>query len=445
MIARTKFNGNIDGKELQDYKSRIDWTDKNFDNRMEKINKILNLNDEGISEDTFWQDVWDCGICKTNIGKEEARWEETDVAKFLEVMGSYLLYGYDKKEKKKCKETMLNEALSYDDIENDSNYRLSPPDKILNSDYKIKELFKGSYEDYVNKVKETPYEIKSRESWEIIKHHEEEKIKMLKEAKVNLDILRNQMERMKKGECLQFNKIKKIKRNTIKADIDLNKQLERYGLDNSQISNIEKQIKFNFENASEEEKKKQFRRTNVTLKHLQDNLSDVKDYMMSCKLAHTNRVMIKPNKCSTVKHVLELIDYFDPSHIRGMLMLGERKLDPSSDMAIVAFDINNKIKEMYSMGELSDRDMYIIEGIRYNVSHETLGKELGVTADAISKTINRICDNIVKSFYNDHMDLYFLNNSKGKYRICTKCGNVKRISQFNKNGDRLRSNCKDCR
>ena len=435
MLANVRFKGEIDSKNLYDYKYKIDWNEKDFNKRKLLLNDILNLNEYGISNDLFWQDIWDCGICKVNIGVNDTRWEETDVAIFLESMGSYLLYGYEKKEKKGNKEIELNEGWTYNDVVTDKNYRLAPPIKIQQSDYRVRDLFNGSYEDYVSKVSKTRYEIKSRDSWERIKHNEEEKIKLLTEAKHNLNILKRQMEKMKKEGSLQYNKNEVIKVSNMNVQLRLSKQLERYGLSNENVLDIESKI-YKFRD----------RGTNVALYHLTNNLKDMKDYMISCKLAYTNIVKINPPKCPTNYNVLEKIDYLDSTHIKAMLSLGEMKLDPSKELAIIAYDINKKIKDMYSMGELSDRDIYIIEGIRYNVSCETLGKELGVTADAISKIINRICDNIVKSFYNDHMDLYFLNNSKGTYKKCNKCGEVKLVSQFDKKGKQgLQSRCKKCR
>ena len=129
-----------------------------------------------------------------------------------------------------------------------------------------------------------------------------------------------------------------------------------------------------------------------------------------------------------------------------MLSLGEMKLDPSKELAIIAYDINRKIKDMYSLGELSDRDMYIIEGIRHNVSYAKLGKELNIKLQNVEKTLNRICDKIVKSFYEDIIDLHFLNINKGTYKKCSKCGEVKLINQFDKNGKKgLKTMCKNCR
>ncbi|MGM9971181.1 MAG: hypothetical protein ACI35W_02090 [Anaeroplasmataceae bacterium] len=435
MLTNGRFQGTIGGKELSDYKKMIDWDINNEEKRLELINNIFNLDEIGSTEE-FWQEIWNCGICKVNLDKISVRWDETDVSKFLETVGSYFIYGYDKKEKKNNKELELFETMSYDDIDTDKNYRLAPPNKIEKSDFKVRELFAGTYEEYVEKVSKTRYEIKEKESWERIKHNEKEKIRFLTEAQRNLNILKKQMEELKLGKKLQYNKNIEIQVPKMNIEIKLSKQLERYGLSNDNILRIENKIY-----------KHKTRSTNVKLFHLQSNLKDMKDYMISCKLSYTNRVMIKPSKCPTVKHVLELTNYFDPSHIRGMLMLGERKLDPSSDMAIVAFDINNKIREMHSNGELSDRDMYIIEGMQFNVSYETIGKELNIKPQNVDKAITRMCNNIAQSFYNDYISLYFLNESKGKYKKCNKCGEVKLINQFDikrSNKDGYKNHCKKC-
>ena len=403
MLTDGRFKGKINGKELTDYKKLINWNIDDEDKRLELIKEMFNLDEIG-SNDEFWKEIWDCGVCKSNLNTTDARWEETNIAKFLETVGTYFVYGYDKKEKKRKKDLELFESMTQDDIVTDKNYRLAPPDKIGKSDFKMRELFAGTYEEYVEKVSKTRYEIKSKDSWERIKHNEEEKIKLLTDAQRNLDILNKQMWNLKRNVVLQYNKVEEV-----------------------------------FCNGKT-------RGTNVTLYHLRNNIKDVKDYMIMCKLSYTNRVMIKPDKCKTSYNVLEKVDYLDPTHIRAMLSLGRMKLDPSKNIAIIAYDINKKIKDMYSNGELSDRDMYIIEGLQYNVPYETLAKELNIKSNNMQIHVDKICNNIVKSFYTDHMDLYFLNESRGKYKTCSKCGEVKLINQFDKNGKRgLYPSCKKCR
>ncbi len=434
MLNDGRFKGVINGKNLNDYKKMINWSIDDEEDRLDLINEIFSLDDMG-SIDGFWQEIWDCGICRSNLDKSSVRWDETNVSKFLETVGTYLIYGYDKKEKSRNKDLELFETMTQEDINTDKNYRLSPPERINKSDFRMRELFAGTYEDYVDKVSKTIYEVKSKESWERIKHNEEEKIKFLTDAQRNLDVLQKQMELMKEGGSIQLNKKNTVKISNNNIEIRLSQQLEKYGLDNEIILNVENEMY-----------KEKNRTTDVKLFHLTSNIKDVKDYMILCKLAHTNRVMIKPKKCPTSYDILEKVDYLDETNVRAMLTLGKMKLDPSKNISIIANDINKKVNDMYSNGELSDRDMYIIEGLRYNVPYNTLAKELKIDEKNISRTVDKICNNIVKSFYNDHMDLYFLNESRGQYKTCNKCGETKLVSQFDKNGKKgLKSMCKKCR
>lgn len=435
MLSDGRFQGMIGGKSLIDYKKMIDWNINDENERLKLINEILNLDDIG-SNDEFWQKIWDCGICKSNLDKTSARWDETNVSRFLETIGNYFIYGCEKKEKVKSKDLELFETMTLEDINTDKNYRLAPPEKIDKSDFRMRELFAGTYEDYVEKVNKTIYKAKSRETWERIKYNEEEKIRFLTDAQRNLDILKQQMEDMKEGGTLQFNKIIVAKVSNKNIEIRLSKQLERYGLDNEIIIGLEEDIY-----------KEKNRATDVKLFHLTNNIKDIKDYMIMCKLSYMNRVMIKPKKCPTSYDILEKVDYLDETHIKAMLSLGKSKLDPSKNISVIANDINKKIKEMYSNGELSDRDMYIIEGLQYNVPYETLAKELNIKLQSVEKAITRISNNIVKSFYNDHMDLYFLNESKGKYKTCSRCGETKLISRFDKEKKGkygVKGRCKEC-
>ena len=129
MLNNIKFQGTIGSKNLKDYKYKINWEEKDHNVRVGILNDVLNLDNIG-SLDEYWQEVWDCGLCKVNIGTKDSRWEETDVARFLETCGSYLLYSYDKKEKRRKESFELDENMSTDDVINDTNYRLNPPIKI---------------------------------------------------------------------------------------------------------------------------------------------------------------------------------------------------------------------------------------------------------------------------------------------------------------------------
>lgn len=441
MQNRNRYTNNVNGRDLNYYKKMIDWDLCSYEERLKVVKKIFSLDENGMSTDEFWLEVWDSGICQAYLNKTDTLWSETDVAKFFTTIESYLIYGYQKKEKKYRNELELNEKLSTEDIiKNDKNYRLAPPETIEKADYDenyMRDLFKGTYEEYVQKVSKTNYEIKDEYSFDRIKYNELEKIKYIKEFNKNLKILKKQMEIMKeKGGNLQFNNSTYAIINPLSnINISLSKQLERYGLDNSEILELEN----NYPNKK--------RPTSVALYHLTNDIRDIKDNRLLCKLAYNNRVMIRPNKCSSNYNVLDNVDYLEPTHIKGMLLLGEMSLDPSKDLSIIAYDINKKIEDMYSNGQLSNRDMYIIEGIRHNITYKKIGEELDIRPQTVEKNINRICNNISKSIYNDYIDLYFLNNKKGTYKKCNKCGEVKLINKFFKNirrKDGHENCCKEC-
>jgi hypothetical protein len=240
--------------------------------------------------------------------------------------------------------------------------------------------------------------------------------------------------RIQKKERLQYNKKEIIQYPKMNVDLRLSEQLRKYGLDNSDVLEVEDKI---YRDNS--------RTTNVMLWHITSNLKDMKDYMISCKLAYTNRVKIKPPKCPVVRNVLDYIDYFNEDHIRAILPLGEMELDPANDLAVISNDINKKIKDLYEKGELSDRDMYVIDGFKHNVSIKQMANELNRATNAVHTNIERVCRKIVKSFYRDYIDNYFLNVSKGRYKCCNRCGEVKLVSQFNRNGKKgLMPMCSKC-
>ena len=104
-------------------------------------------------------------------------------------------------------------------------------------------MFAGTYEDYCSKISKTPYEVKSKESFDRIKHNEEEKVKLLTDARHNLKILKEQNELIKKGNILQYNNVKELVLPMNNIQIPLSTQLARYGLDNEEMIGIESQYK----------------------------------------------------------------------------------------------------------------------------------------------------------------------------------------------------------
>lgn len=507
-ISNGKFNGNIGGKSIMDYivfgdydneDPTIEELEVEIEKRKKTICKLLNINEHGLSNDEFLQEIWDTGCCKSNINTKDILWSDTNVASRFESIGTYLLVPYMKIERinfkknysRPKKETTIEDKnISTEDNVNDKNYRLAPPEMIHRktdkknrycSDFELRKIYSKDYNYYKDvlypkidkklkhkihkdlvsryghcddKYEYTSYELKDYDTWNKIKQKEVNKIKFLEDAENNLDILKNQLESMKDGNVLLFNTYEKEgvryfykakgedgiitipKREEVNRMIKLSKQLKMMGLDNSKMLELESKSYVNID-----------RTTNVNLNHITNNIKDINDYMIQVKLAHNNRVCINPDKCSPNKCVMDLIDYTNPKHIEALLYMPKKEhLEHDNDMSILSYDLHKMIDKLHNDRVLNTRDLYIIEGIGFNISQEQLAEELEVTQQNISSQINRIIRSITQGFKDEEEDLLYLNDLYGTYKKCSKCNNIKLIQRFNSNGKGgYRSECKECR
>lgn len=100
-ILNGNFRGIIDGKTLYDYSSKFDFDLKTMKERMELVKEIFNLVNIGgreFTDEEFWQEIWDMGICKAGINTTDPLWSDTNISGFLEKCADYLL-AVDKQDK----------------------------------------------------------------------------------------------------------------------------------------------------------------------------------------------------------------------------------------------------------------------------------------------------------------------------------------------------------
>ena len=429
-LVNGMFKGEIDGKSINDYANQLDYSIENLDKRLDMVNDVLNVDEIG-SKDLFWQEVWNMANCKVDISKKDTLWSDTNVAQLLESMGTYLLSKDEsdvRKENKRFSRPKKEVAISgeyssedYDVVKNDKNYRLAPPDEIGNSDFYLRKVFSKDYSyykdviynDYMNGLKKKIVadsinrygyhdgifeefacsKLIEEDNWNNLKRLELEKIEFLKDAKHNLDILKQQNRKIQEG-TLYFRPFKsEIKEETVdiyKYDfmnriVPCHKQLEKSGYNNENIKEIEEKCLY----------KMRTRSYGVGLRHIGNNISDVKDYMLSCKLAYTNRVCIDPGKNSVNMDILEHVDYSNPKHIEAILYMQGSEISYENDMSIISYDITKAIKDLRRMNKLDDKDLHIIEGIRHKVTQENIAEELGISQPAIYKRILKISEKII--------------------------------------------------
>ena len=134
------------------------------------------------------------------------------------------------------------------------------------------------------------------------------------------------------------------------------------------------------------------------------------------------------------------LDMFDKNVIKMLLQI-HKQIDLQNDLSCILVDLDNLINNV----EFTKRQYEVLELWRNGLTIENISKELYVKENTVSITLSRAIDSIIKQYEKEYEEWYYLNIRKGTYKKCSKCGEVKLISQFSKNGNRLRGNCKDCK
>ena len=134
------------------------------------------------------------------------------------------------------------------------------------------------------------------------------------------------------------------------------------------------------------------------------------------------------------------LDMFDKNVVKVLLQV-HKQLDLQDDLSCILVDLDNLINNI----KFTERQYEVLELWRNGLTIENISKELHVKENTVSITLNRAIDSIIKQYEKEYEEWYYLNIRKGTYKKCSKCGEVKLISQFSKNGNRLRGNCKDCK
>lgn len=134
------------------------------------------------------------------------------------------------------------------------------------------------------------------------------------------------------------------------------------------------------------------------------------------------------------------LDMFDKNTVKELLRV-HKQLDLQDDLSCILVDLDNLINRI----ELNDRQHEVLEMWRNGVETGTIAKILNVKPQTIHGNIDSIVEAIIKQYEEDYEDWYYLNIRKGQYKKCSKCGEIKLVSRFDKNGKKgLRSSCKRC-
>ena len=133
------------------------------------------------------------------------------------------------------------------------------------------------------------------------------------------------------------------------------------------------------------------------------------------------------------------LDMFDPSHVKALLQV-KKDIDAYDEILL---DINDLIEKT----DLSDKQHEILELWRRDKTQQYIADVLGCSRQVVVKHLDKIVKKIIDTYEKEYSEKhYYLNVIKGKYKKCSKCGEIKLIQYFHKNGKKgYMSMCKECR
>ena len=135
------------------------------------------------------------------------------------------------------------------------------------------------------------------------------------------------------------------------------------------------------------------------------------------------------------------LDMFDKNTVKELLRV-HKQLDLQDDLSCILVDLDNLIRKI----NFSERQYEILNMWRNGLETGVIAKNLNVKPQTVTGSLNSAVDLIIKQYEEDYENWYYLNISKGQYKKCSRCGEIKLTNQFDKNGKKgLKSICKKCR
>ena len=182
---------------------------------------------------------------------------------------------------------------------------------------------------------------------------------------------------------------------------------------------------------------------------LKKSLKSLKTDAMDSKLAFERPIKWKQALKDSGCPNWEYLDLMDREHIKCLLQIPLNE-DLQNDLACIRTDLENLIKRtkftdrQKEVLDLWMRDIPISKD-KYRGS-KGIAEILEIKHSTVLTILNQAIDCIINTYIDELEDWYYLNINKGEYKKCSKCGEIKLVQRFDKNGKRgYMSMCKECR
>ena len=167
----------------------------------------------------------------------------------------------------------------------------------------------------------------------------------------------------------------------------------------------------------------------------------IKQDMLDIKDSKLGTIYFKQPLADSTQVDYDQFEWTNKTHIKELLKVHNRDLQ--TDLGCLVVDLDNLIRD----AKLSNRDSNILNLYREGLTLEAIGNRYSLSKQMIEHIVNRIINNIINTYNKQYQDWYYLNIEKGTYKTCSKCGEVKLISNFatdKKMKDGHKNKCKAC-
>ena len=138
----------------------------------------------------------------------------------------------------------------------------------------------------------------------------------------------------------------------------------------------------------------------------------------------------------------DLLDMFDKEVVKELLKV-HKSVDLQDDLSCILVDLENLINKI----EFTDKQRKVLELWSNGLATGEISKKLKLDPSTVTKCLNGVVDLIIKQYEKEYEEWYYLNIRKGEYKKCSRCGEVKLVSQFDKDKKGkygVRGYCKNC-
>lgn len=436
IYTNNSFVGKVNGVSINDLyvkskQIRRDTLDELIKAYNEELFKVEVINgrefyNEDLLVNAFIQDSDDGekiypGKVKLILNKDDSLYSDSNVCKFLESLGSELLNKYDGKDKGSKIKVYHSKSL-FEKAMDEQNELRRIAERSVDARYAIE----NDLDDSFVLTKQSKYLIQNKRNITT-----DDEIILANQINYKLE---KRIDKLKDNELKDLNDLYKDKYPVVNT----------YYLTFKYYKELYNILSKYPESEWGEHKFKKIRRFGESRKkrRILRNIYSLREDFIDSINAKARFIMFKAPLPDQGCPSWDEYDEKEASHVRYALQLS-RNEDLQNDMACIVYDLDYTI----SLCEFTDIQSQVLKLYRKDKTQEQIGNMLNITRPTVNKHIDLIVNKIVNKNWELYEGWYYMNICKGVYKKCSRCKEIKLLSQFNKkksSKDGYDTKCKLC-